>query len=54
MSDAPVLCSAMDVVGSVAAWHLGFAEPWPSPFLFSTLQLKKSSKLLHLLNKEVG
>jgi hypothetical protein len=43
----------METVGSMAAWHPGFAEPWPYPFLLGTLQLKKWPKLLHLLSKEV-
>jgi hypothetical protein len=44
----------METVASMAAWHLRFAEPWPSPFLLGTLQLKTLSKLLHLLGKEMG
>jgi hypothetical protein len=44
----------MEIFGSMAAWHPGFAEPWPSLFSLGTLQLKTFSKLLHLLSKEVG
>jgi hypothetical protein len=54
MSDVPVLCTAMEIVGSMAAWHPGFAEARPSPFLLGTLQLNTFLKLLHLLSKEVG
>ena len=52
-SDAPVLCIVMETVGSMAAWHPGFAAPWSSLFLLGTLHLKTFSKLLHLVSKEV-
>lgn len=54
MSDAPVLCTAMEVFRSISAWHPGYAEPRPSLFLSDMLDLKKCSELLRLPNKEVG